>query len=159
MKHNPYFQAAQSVSKVKTLDRKTGEPFNPMDVGPKGRSGKRAVSASKMFNAKDELNASSKEDAMQKISALIDGLAEGDYQVERRSSFDDMAPEQAQAILKEAFSDPTSDGFRLVGQGLLNPIKEVIDYEGLARKIWAPRTVKAGACIPIRSGCTSSALE
>jgi len=147
MKHNPYVQAAQSVSKVKTFDRKTGEPFNPLDVGPKGRSGKRSVSASKMFDKNDELNATSKQDAMQKISALIDGLAEGDYQVERRSAFDDMAPEQSQAILKEAFSDPTSEGFRLVGQGLLNPIKEVIDYEGLARKIWAPRTVKAGEVV------------
>jgi len=147
MKHNPYLQAAKSVSKVKTFDRKTGEPFNPLDVGPKGRSGKRSVSASRMFDKHDELNATSKQDAMQKISALIDGLAEGDYQVERRSAFDDMAPEQSQAILKEAFSDPTSEGFRLVGQGLLNPIKEVIDYEGLARKIWAPRTVKAGEVV------------
>jgi hypothetical protein len=29
----------------------------------------------------------------------------------------------------------------------LNPIKEVIDYEGLARKVFAPRTVKAGEIV------------
>jgi len=147
MKHNPYLQAANAVSKVRTFDRKTGEPFNPMDLGPKRRSGQRSVSASKMFNSQGEINASSKADAFQKISALIDGLAEGDYQVEKRSAYDDMGHEQAQAVLKEAFSDTTSEGFRLVGQGLLNPIKEVIDYEGLARKLWAPRTVKAGEIV------------
>jgi len=147
MKHNPYLQAAKEVSKVKTFDSKTGEPFNPMDVGPKRRSGKRSVSASNMFDSKGEINASSKADAFQKISALIDGLAEGDYHVEKRSAYDDMGHEQAQSVLKEAFSDTTSEGFRLVGQGLLNPIKEVIDYEGLARKVWAPRTVKAGEVV------------
>ncbi len=147
MKHNPYLQATKAVSKVKTFDSKTGEPFNPMDIGPKRRSGKRSVSASKMFDSNGEINASDKVDAFQKISALIDGLAEGDYHVEKRSAYDDMGHEQSQAVLKEAFSDTSSEGFRLVGQGLLNPIKEVIDYEGLARKVWAPRTVKAGEVV------------
>lgn len=138
---NPYLNKK---SKVKTLDKKTGEEFNPLAAGPVRRSGSRAVSASKMFNDKDELNAGSKKEALQLISSMLDGMADGTHEIERRANY---TPEQQDNLLREAFSDPTSEGFKLVGQGLLNPIKEVIDYEGLARKLWAPRTVKAGEIV------------
>jgi hypothetical protein len=144
---NPYLNAVRATSKVKTIDKKTGDEFNPLALGPKKRSGNRSVSASKVFNNRGEINASSKEEVLHTIQSLLDGMADGSYDVEKTASFDGMTAEESDAILKEAFSDPSSDGFRLVGQGLLNPIKEVIDYEGLARKIWAPRTVKAGEVV------------
>lgn len=144
---NPYERALKAVSKVKTIDKKTGEEFNPLALGNLRKGGK-ALSASKAWNNKGELNAGSKQEALQLIANILDGVADGTHDVARVASGDNMtAGPEADAILREAFSDPTSDGFKLIGQGLLNPIKEVIDYEGLARKIWAPRTVKAGEVV------------
>jgi hypothetical protein len=144
---NPYLKT----SGVKAVDRKTGDVFNPMSVGPLGRSGKRSESSSeRMFNAQGELNASNNGDALDKIRAILDGMSDGTYDagnVHTASQAGGYNLEESEAILREAFSDPTSDGFRQVGQGLLNPIKEVIDYEGLARKIFAPRTVKQGEVV------------
>lgn len=146
MKFNPYTKKA---SGGQVVDRKTGADFNPLNIG-RTRTGAMDRSASeKMFNAKNELNASSKSDALDKIKHLLDGMADGTYDVTRTASYagEGVAPQESDAILREAFSDPSSEGFRQVGQGLLNPIKEVIDYEGLARKVFAPRTVKAGEVV------------
>lgn len=143
-KRNPYLKKSAAVR-----DRRTGEVFNPPSVGPVGKSGRRGVSASeKMFDQNGEINASDNADVLDKIKALLDGMADGAYDIDRTASlgggygFDD-----SENILREAFSDPTGDAFNKIGQGLLNPIKEVIDYEGLARKIFAPRTVKAGEIV------------
>jgi hypothetical protein len=144
---NPYLKT----SGVKAVDRRTGDIFNPMSVGPIGRSGKRSESATeKMFNVRGELNASNKGEALDKIQAILDGMANGTYDagnVRVASQAGDYTVDESEAILREAFSDPSSEGFRQVGQGLLNPIKEVIDYEGLARKVLAPRTVKGGEVV------------
>lgn len=147
MKFNPYSKKA---SGVKTIDRKTGSEFNPMNVGRVQKSGNIQVSASeRMFNNQGEINASNNADVLTKIKHLLDGMSDGTYDIDRQASYagEGVSVEQSEALLREAFSDPSSDGFRQVGQGLLNPIKEVIDYEGLARKIFAPRTVKAGEVV------------
>lgn len=148
MKFNPY--TSKKASGVETVDRKTGAPFNPMNVGRVGKSGNFQVSASeRMFNQRGEINASSNGEVLEKIKHLLDGMSDGTYDVERTASYagEGMSGAETDAILREAFSDPSSEGFRQVGQGLLNPIKEVIDYEGLARKVFAPRTVKAGEVV------------
>jgi len=148
MKFNPY--TSKQASGVETLDRKTGAPFNPMNVGKVQKSGNMQISASeRMFNNQGEINASGNGEVLEKIKHLLDGMADGTYDVERTASYagEGMSGAESDAILREAFSDPSSEGFRQVGQGLLNPIKEVIDYEGLARKVFAPRTVKAGEVV------------
>lgn len=138
---NPY-----SAKGVESYDRKTGEPFNPVNFGRAGRSGSRKkASSEKLWNNKGEVNASSKLDVLDKIKGLLDGMADGDYDVVNRTAAMDDA--QSDAILRQAFSDPSTEGFKQVGQALLNPIKEVIDYEGVMRKIWAPRSVKQGEVI------------
>lgn len=147
MKFNPYTKKASGVT---TLDRKTGEEFNPMNVGKAGKSGNLSRSASeRMFNNRGEINASNTTEVLNSIKHLLDGMADGSYDIERSASYagEGVSAQESEAILREAFSDPSSEGFRQVGQGLLNPIKEVIDYEGLARKIFAPRTVKAGEVV------------
>jgi len=147
MKLNPYKALKSTV-----IDKKTGEPFNPYNFGKKARSGKRPVSASeRLFTDSGELNAGSKAEALDKIKAILDGVHDGDFSVARQASADNytesISVEESDAILREAFSDPTSEGFRQVGQALLNPIKEIIDYEGVIRKVFAPRTVKAGEVV------------
>lgn len=146
MSRNPYLEKV--ASKIKTLDKRTGDEFNPLNFGPKERSGTRKLSASKLFNKDGEINASTKSEVLDKISALLDGMQDGTYEIEKTAGYGaSMTADESEAILREAFSDPSSEGWRMIGQGLLNPIKEVIDYEGLARKVWAPRTVKAGEVV------------
>jgi hypothetical protein len=141
MNLNPYTQ-----SKVETRDRKTGDLFNPFNFGKTKRSGTRPQSATeRVWDKTGEVNASNKLEVLDKIKGLLDGVAEGTYDIERTAGGIDDA--QTETILRQAFSDPTSEGFKQVGQALLNPIKEVIDYEGLLRKLWAPRTVKQGEVI------------
>lgn len=145
MSRNPYLEKV--ASKIKTLDKRSGDEFNPLNFGRTRRSGSRSLSASKMFNKDGEVNASTKEEVLDKIAGLLDGIQDGTYEVEKTASYGGPMTDESESILREAFSDPAGDGFRMIGQGLLNPIKEVIDYEGLARKVWAPRTVKAGEIV------------
>lgn len=130
------------------IDKKTGEEFNPKNAQVKSRSSGKTMTASKLFNDSGELNAGSKAEALDKICAILDGVNDGSYQIAKQANYgENLGMSESDAILREAFSDPNSEGFRQLGQALLNPIKEVIDYEGLARKIFAPRTVKAGEVI------------
>jgi hypothetical protein len=145
MKLNPYKHGMPS----KTVDRKTGEEFNPFNFGTPGRSGTRKTSATeRLFDNKGELNANSDLEALQQIKGIIDGMHDGTYDVSRQANYgENLTQEEGDSILREAFADPTSEGFSQVGQALLNPIKEIIDYEGLARKFLAVRTVKQGEVV------------
>jgi len=64
-----------------------------------------------------------------------------------RSAGMELSAVEQQQILAEAFSDPSSEGFHLVGQELLNPVKEVIDYEGWIRKVLMVRPVRQGEIV------------
>jgi len=145
--NNPYLKKAAAATV--SIDKRTGDEFNPPSFGRVARNGKRPESSSeRLFSQHGELNASNNPEALDKIQGVLDGVASGKYQIAREASFSDgMEDAEAEAILKEAFSDPTSQGFRMVGQGIINVIKEVIDYEGLARKVWMPRTVGSGDVI------------
>lgn len=119
--------------------------FNVKNFGSADKHGHRNVSSKEnVFNDKGELNADNKAEAFDKIAALLNGYGQDQQKTADSNAFTD---EEAFGLVREAFADPTGEGFKMLGQGLLNPIKEVIDYEGLARKVWAPRTVKAGEVI------------
>jgi hypothetical protein len=145
MRFNPYMKKAAS-HKIK--DRRTSDEFNPFAVG-RTATGALSRSAGRMFNNQGEVNAGNKREVLETIKHLLDGMADGTYDISREASYasEDVSPQESEAILREAFSDPNGEGFRQIGQGLLNPIKEVIDFEGLARKTLAPRTVKAGEVV------------
>jgi hypothetical protein len=134
------------MAKINPYGKTPVSEFNPLAKAktPKGTK----LTASKMFDDKGEINASSKVEALQKIAGLLEDLASGEHNVEKTASFGDgLGVEESDAMLKTAFQDPHSEEFRLVGQALLNPIKEVIDYEGMARKVFAPRSVKSGEVV------------
>jgi hypothetical protein len=127
---------------------KNGEPFAPKNFSAVQRSGNRKVASNeRVWNDKGEFNASNKKEAFQMIQGLLNGLADGTYQPEKTASETWMDSPENDSILREAFSDQNSEGFSMVGQQMVNVIKEVIDYEGIARKVFAPRTVKAGEVI------------
>ncbi len=152
LKNNPYVKNAS-----KWYDRKTGEVFNPKNVGPADKYGNRSSSEKEpMFNDAGELNADSKAEAFDKIAEVLQGTASGKYEVYQKkvaSPYDlyrqssSMSDDEAYGVIREAIANPQSDGFRVVGQQLLNPIKEVIDFEGMARKVFMPRNVKTGETV------------
>ncbi|MFA5132626.1 MAG: HK97-fold major capsid protein [Candidatus Paceibacterota bacterium] len=146
MKFNPYLDKMQG--KV-TIDRKTGEPFNPLNFSAKkDDSGKRKVSASeRLFNKDNELNASSKKDALQKIAALFEMVQDGEFEVATQPEGFKVDAAEQDALLKQAYADPSGEGFAKLGQQMLTVVREVIDYEGVTRKLWMDRPVKAGETI------------
>jgi len=149
-KMNPYLKAA---SKLRTVDSNAGEEFNPMSFGRQGRSGNRKVSSNeRMFDNKGEINASDNAEVLDKIKGLLDGASDGTFDVQQvavHSKHASLKVDAADkdALVQMAMSDPTSEGFARCGQALLNPIKEVIDFEGMTRKVWYPRDVKPGEVV------------
>ena len=144
MKFNPYAKIAE---KVKVFDKKTNEPFNPYDFGRTATGAISRSAKSKVFTDSGELNASSKKDALEKIRGLLDGQSSGEFQVEARANTLKTAGGDSDAIIRQAMSDPNSPEFAKAGQQLLMPIKEVIDYETITRKLWVPRSVKQGVVV------------
>ena len=141
MKMNPY------ADKFHTVDRKTGKEFNPLAFGKAGKSGNRKTSTSdKMFNGNGVLNAGSKPEAMQMIAGLLDQLSDGTFSA-GNEPITQMTASDGAALVRQAFSNPNSSEFQMAGQALVNPIKEIIDYETVTAKLWTPRTVKQGEVI------------
>ena len=155
--NSPYsLRAAKAAAeKVQIRTPKGDEPFNMPSFGGYNKSGSAKVSATeKMFDDQGTLNAGSKVDALQKIAHIINtvadsgekpqiGLTAGSYGAGSVQSNMGMSDHELIAALQ----DPTGEGFAIVGQELLNPIKEVIDYEGWIRKILAVRPVKQGEVV------------
>jgi hypothetical protein len=113
-----------------------------------------------MFNKSGELNAIDKRDALTQIAYLLQHVTKN---ASGMSSF--YRPEQEQAMSKEArrevlaaaLQDPTGEGFAIVGQELLLPIKDIIDYEGWARKIFRVRPLAQGELFRIAKDVRATA--
>jgi hypothetical protein len=60
-------------------------------------------------------------------------------------------------VLAAALSDTSGEGFALVGQELLLPIKAIVDYEGWSRKVYRPRSLEQGELFRIAKDVRSSA--
>lgn len=141
MPKNPYMKNKKTAS-TRYVDRKSGEEFNPLNFKT-NRSGTRSVSASeRIWNEQGEFNAGSKDELVHKLASMLKDFEQGNHDVTTAEEFNKTASFEREAQLQEAMS--TSEGFAMVGQSLINPIKEVLDYEGLARKVLVPRTVKQG---------------
>jgi len=98
-----------------------------------------------MFNKEGQINAHDKKEALQQITYLLQNVTKDNpvpkEAMKKESAFSKQAKERA---LVAAFKDPTGEGFHLIGQELLAPIKELIDYEGWARKCLRVRPLAQG---------------
>jgi len=110
----------------------------------------------RMFDAKGEINANDKKDALQQIAYLLQNVTKKSA----GSLYREASPLQAEErrkVLAAAMRDPTGEGFAIVGQELLLPIKDIIDYEGWARKIFRVRPLAQGELFRIAKDVRSTA--
>lgn len=117
--------------------------YNPKAFG--GRDAIRgAVSSAqnRLFNKEGQLNANDKKDALHQIAHLLQNVAKTDAS---RAAFERQAAlgaEDRRKVLAAAMNDP--EGFSILGQELLLPIKDIVDYEGWTRKVLRTRPLAQG---------------
>lgn len=118
--------------------------FNPPAYGGHSDGIREALGSPKnrMFNAAGQLNAQSDRDAWQQIAYLLQNVVKESKPQYREAST--MDKDARQKVIAAALRDPTGEGFAIVGQELLLPIKAIIDYEGWVRKIYRVRPLNQG---------------
>jgi len=96
----------------------------------------------RMFNKEGSLNAYDKRDAIAMIHRLLNDTHLGKVRSASYRKESDLKPEERREILIQAFK--SDDGIRKLGEELLAPIKNVLDYEGWARKILRIKEIGQG---------------
>ena len=132
----------------------TREPANLPAFGGLARSGSRRLSSDPVFNREGEINASSVSEALTQIKYVLDSLHDGSLsavpEFSATASNDPqfaMSAEEKTALVMEALQDHRGEGFEMLGQTLVNPVKEVLDYEGFARRCLPLRNVRQGETV------------
>jgi hypothetical protein len=156
---------AKVVTKVASQADHTEELFdesgtlNPRPYGGSTdtRSDIKAALASdsgRMFDNKGELNAYDKRDALQQIAYLMQNVTK---KTAGKTKQELVNTDERRKILAAAMRDPSQEGFAIVGQELLLPIKDIIDYEGWVRKIFRVRPLAQGELFRIAKDVRSTA--
>lgn len=135
-------------AKTKLASKQEEKQFDEQgDFNPKAYGGHDAIrgalssQTNRMFNREGQINANDKKDALQQIAHLLQNVTR-DVKTARASRNDGLAPERRREVLAAAMRDP--EGFAILGQELLLPIKDIVDYEGWARKIYRVRPLAQG---------------
>ena len=114
--------------------------FNPRPNGGRVDPGevRRTVQAmtGRMYDKHGQMNAWNNEDALQKLAFLMGNLVNRpQVQARLQKQASPEEKERRAKILKSAMLDPSNEGLSIVGQELLLPIKDIVDYEGWIRKV------------------------
>lgn len=135
--------------------------YNPKRFAGYSNDGalRRAVASKtdRIYDSRGEMNAWDRKDALAQASYLINNVT-------RQSPLSRLTRQASQAeketrrkVLAQALSDPTGEGFALVGQELALPIKAIVDYEGWARKVYRTRTLAQGELFRIAKDVRATA--
>lgn len=133
--------------------------FNPQAFGGIREDIQAAIGnkKAKMFDDAGEINAYDKKDALTQIAYLLNNVTKkaspGTFYREASS----LDPNERRKVLAAAMQDPTGEGFAIVGQELLLPIKDIIDYEGWARKVYRVRPLAQGELFRIAKDVRATA--
>jgi hypothetical protein len=149
LKTNPYRKAAKKA----TIPSKTNEKvfdeagkYNPRPIGRMRGDGKIvAAKSGRMFDKSGQVNAYDNKDLLQQVAYLLQNVTkENPVPKEAMRKESALSKSAKQRAIVAAFKDPTGEGFHMIGQELLAPIKELIDYEGWARKCLRVRPLAQG---------------
>jgi hypothetical protein len=154
--NNPYRRLkgaaapAPKVTKVASNEQETmvdsTGAFNPPAYGGTRDDISAAVGSktAKMFDDKGEINAYDRKDALQQIAYLLNNVTKKSASGTFYKQSSSLKPDERRQILAAAMQDNSGEGFAIVGQELLLPIKDIIDYEGWARKLYRVRPLAQG---------------
>jgi hypothetical protein len=138
---NPYIRNKEAAQKLRSYL----SPESPKAFGGQTASGREVKSRDPLFDSRNQLNAWDRKDAFRQIRSLIDRMESGEEKLApRRVTAEHISPSERADILFQAFTDPTGQGFAKIGQELLLPIKEIIDYQGFARRCLKTYTIPQG---------------
>lgn len=117
--------------------------FNPQGYDrPSSRRASGNRTDRRMFDRNGQTNAWDKKDAMTQTAHLLNEITKKNanalsfYRPDTESQVSKTARRD---ILAAALTDPTGQGFHIVGQELALPIKAILDYEGFSRKLYRVR--------------------
>lgn len=120
--------------------------FNPMSwSGDQLRAGIRSAIVDphqRMFDNAGQLNAYDRKDALRQASHLLRSAALDAQKSRMHRQVNAAEAENQRKMLIAAAKDP--EGFALMGEELLLPIKDMIDYDGWIRKIFRVRSLGQG---------------
>lgn len=109
----------------------------------------------RMFDARGQIQAYTKKEALEQAANFIKNssrLYAAQKSAHRLSPFELEAQRQ---VLASAMQDP--EGFHVLGQELLLPIKELIDYEGFIRRVYRVRPLAQGELFRIAKDVRATA--
>ena len=133
--------------------------FNPHSYGGQGwKDGiQQAIPdpRNRMFNASGQINANDTRDALQQIAHLMQNQVGQAKKASFHRKQSQMMSEERRRVLAAAARDP--EGFAIMGQELLLPIKDLVDYEGWARKVYRVRPLAQGELFRIAKDVRSTA--
>jgi len=156
--------SGNAVPRTKAAEQVTDQNgnYNPGRFAGNSSTVRAALSDPKnrMFDKSGQINADSNRDALTQIAHLLQNATKsaGFQDFRKSASHEDQMTKQARMeILAAAMKDPTGEGFAIVGQELLLPIKDIIDYEGWARKIYRTRPLAQGELFRIAKDVRATA--
>lgn len=130
--------------------------YNPMAFG--GREAVRGAVSSqtnRLFNKEGQLNAQDKGDALVQIAHLLQNVSKTDASRAAFSRQASLGTEERRKVIAAAMKDP--EGFSILGQELLLPIKDIVDYEGWTRKVYRVRPLAQGELFRLAKDVRSTA--
>jgi hypothetical protein len=166
---NPYKRAVEGVQKVASKQDEAnidpaGNP-NPQSFPGNDPSAIRAAisgtgpvsESNRMFDKEGQINAWDQKDAMTQIAHLLQNVTKNTGSTFSSRNASTVAPEERRKVLASALQDPTGEGFAILGQELLLPIKDIVDYEGWARKVLRVRPLAQGELFRIAKDVRATA--
>ncbi len=130
---NPY-KKAKLTEKMKAEYLDDSGKINP----------KTGIKGERRFDKKGQLNAWDKKDALQAIAGILNDKAVGRMKSASYRKEAELPADVRKEVLLAALTDPSGAGMSKLGAELLAPIKNVIDYEGWARKILRIKDIGQG---------------
>ncbi len=109
----------------------------------------------RMFDKSGQINAYDNKDALQQASHLLKNTTRQAKTALYHRQASKMMTDERRQILAAAVQDP--EGFAIMGQELLLPIKDLVDYEGWARKVYRVRPLAQGELFRVAKDVRSTA--
>jgi hypothetical protein len=109
----------------------------------------------RIFDKRGSLNAYDNKDALKQIAYLLQNASREAKQARFYRQGSEMIPEERRQVLAAAIQDP--EGFAILGQELLLPIKDLVDYEGWTRRVFRVRPLAQGEFFRIAKDVRSTA--